>query len=336
MVWPEDLLPSMLSKKQESDQTPIEEQFHDLQRIRVSSDGRMTATVEITALGGLAGPRSRIRVWEVATGELIANLGELSGVSFLPVFSHNGWGLLSVCDGWGSFSSLPCLGWDLLSCKPVVSLESPSERFRCLAMSPDGTKLAVGGNDASVVVWNIAELFQPSAAPPLSDVELRRQAACLSEMNAAAAYRAMYRLARSPEQTLPFLHERLRKLAPPMPLLRRLIADLDDDAFAVREKATEQLQHMGPCIESVLRRARESVRSLEARRRLGLLLEKMPDSSRQRMLLEVLRGISVLERIGTSKARAALLDLAKTASDSDVGMEAKAAVRRLAFQPARP
>jgi hypothetical protein len=49
----------------------------------------------------------------------------------------------------------------------------------------------------------------------------------------------------------------------------------------------------------------------------------------------VLRGISVLEGIGTIKARTTLGDLAKIASDSD-GLAANAALQRLAHRPIRP
>jgi hypothetical protein len=67
----------------------------------------------------------------------------------------------------------------------------------------------------------------------------------------AKAYRAFWRLTGSPKQAVPFLTRRLA-LAPNkgnVDQIRQLIRQLDDDSFAVREKASQQLakQGMGRC-----------------------------------------------------------------------------------------
>jgi WD40 repeat protein len=331
-TWPEDLLSSALRSRRESEKKRPSDSLLPLCHIRVSADGRMAATVEYIPGAGTA--LCRIRVWEVATGGLIADLGQRSGSSCVLVFSANGWGLFTGCDGYGSLSAFPLKAWDLIAGKSVQRFQAPLSTFLCLAVSPDGTKLAAGSYDAMVRTWDIAGLFQPPAAPPLSSAELQRHGERLSEIDAAAAYRAMYRLARCPEQSVPFLHARLRKLSPPMPQLRQLLADLDDEKFAVREQASKALERLGPSAESVLRRTQGNPPSLEVRRRIDMLLEKLAaDGQRKRTALEVLRGISVLERIGTTKARAALRDLATTTPDSDGGLETEAALRRLAQQP---
>jgi WD40 repeat protein len=333
-AWPDDLLPPESRNKRQNEEKSAEERFGNPRHIRVSVDGRMAATVETVCLGGLGGSKCRIRVWEMASGGLIADLGETNGSSCLLVFSRDGWGLISAGESNGSFAKFPLQAWDLIAGKPVKRLQAPLSPFLCLAVSPDGTKLAAGHDDAAVRLWNIAGLFQPPAASPLSSAGFQRQANRLSEIDAAAAYRAMYRLARCPEQSLPFLRERF---APVNPQVRRFITDLDNEQFAVREKASKALERLGRIAEADLRRARANPPTLEVRLRIDRLLEKLADpTQRKRAALEVLRGISVLERIGTPKACAVLRDLTTAACDRDARREAEAALRRLELQPLRP
>ena len=54
----------------------------------------------------------------------------------------------------------------------------------------------------------------------------------------ARAYQAVWTLARVPEQIVPLLRERI-KSTPADPRIPRLIADLDDERFAVRQTAMQ-------------------------------------------------------------------------------------------------
>jgi hypothetical protein len=148
---------------------------------------------------------------------------------------------------------------------------------------------------------------------------------------ARKAFAARGALALSPEQALPLLNERLKPvLAADRHLLRRLITELDDDRFSTREKARKQLEELGERAADALQDALKKKPSLEAHRRIEALLRKLRPQVRDAETLRSLRGIAVLEDIGTPQARALLEALAKGAGSARRTQEAKAALERIA------
>src|SRR5262249_35122501 len=87
-----ELLPASLQGRQKK-RRGRRHRLRSLLHVRGSPDGRMVATVENTILGGLSGARYRIRVWEVATGGLVADLPEVGESVGALVFSVDGWKL---------------------------------------------------------------------------------------------------------------------------------------------------------------------------------------------------------------------------------------------------
>ena len=112
---------------------------------------------------------------------------------------------------------------------------------------------------------------------------------------------------------------------------RFALTDLDHRRFAVRERASRELERLGECAEVALRQARARQPSAETRRRIDLLLERLrtlrffPSPEQQRRS----RAIEVLERIGNAEARALLTELARGFPKADLTVEAKAALDRL-------
>jgi WD40 repeat protein len=313
----------------------LKHRLKSLCHVRISGDGRMVATVELTVWGGFSGPRWRIRVWEIATGGLVADLGEKVGMVCSLVFSGDGWGLFT---GQGDFWDLgtTIVAWDLPSRKYVHYFEGPASNVRALAVAPDGTRLATGTSNATVLVWDVSSLFRPKRQPRLEDAELKQHWARLGEQDAREAYLSAYRLASSPAHSGPFVGKQLRVLALGAGRSRRLISDLDDETFAVRDRAMKELERLGGLIEPALRRALKNKLSPEVRQRIVQLLGKLARPGPDRARLQVLRGISVLERIGTARARQALKELVRMAPDTLLGLEAEAALRCLAQKPRQP
>ena len=111
------------------------------------------------------------------------------------------------------------------------------------------------------------------------------------------------------------------------------IADLDDDRFAVREKATGELKKLGDWAEPALRQTLASRPSPEVRRRVDRLLEKLqnrPELITSPEWLRALRVLEVLERINTPAAHQAFEVLAKGPAQAWLTQEAQAARERLA------
>src|SRR5262249_29967512 len=145
---------------------------------------------------------------------------------------------------------------------------------------------------------------------------------------------ALWSLAASPDQTVPYLAERLRPSAADVKALAKVpqfLHDLDDGAFAVREKAKTELARLGAAAEPALREALAQSPSAEVRKRLEELLAAVA-AQREYPSGEVLRGlraVEVLEQIGTREARQVLKTLAAGASEPSLTREAHVALDRL-------
>jgi hypothetical protein len=136
---------------------------------------------------------------------------------------------------------------------------------------------------------------------------------------------------------VPFLGERLRPVPHVSPeRLARLVADLDADDLAARQKAARELEGLDEMAVPALRKAQAERPPLEMRRRIEALLEKleapMPPSGR----LRVIRAARVLEQAGTPEARRVLEALARGAPEAPLTREAKASLERLGRLHPRP
>ena len=108
-----------------------------------------------------------------------------------------------------------------------------------------------------------------------------------------------------------------------------MIAQLDDDAFKVREQASATLGELGAAAAPALRAARAKATSAEMSSRIDALLEHMKggatESGEERRLR---RLVEVLELIGTKAARAELAEIGGR-TGSVAAWEAKGAIQRL-------
>jgi hypothetical protein len=175
---------------------------------------------------------------------------------------------------------------------------------------------------------------RPASKSKPAAEELETLWAGLEGRDGARAYRAIQQLAAA-LQAVPFLKERLRsKAAGPDPKrVAKLIADLDNDDFGLREKATAELETLGDRAEAALRQALDKNPSAEMRNRLAELLKKLErDGKEPRPSAELvqLRVVEALELSGTKQAQELLDELARGDADSLLSREAKASLERLA------
>jgi hypothetical protein len=214
--------------------------------------------------------------------------------------------------------------------KELRKLTGHRGKVGALAFTPDGKTLISGGDDTTILFWDVASATRrerPEVRLPPQEWDVMWKE--LAAADAAAAHQAIAKLTAS-SGAVAALEERL----PPAPKLdanrlERLFGDLDTEEFSAREKATREIEKLGevaqPAIERAL--ARKEV-SAEARRRLEGLQNRLAVPSGE--TLRSLRAIEVLERIATPEARSLLESLAKGAPDARLTREAKAAVGRLA------
>jgi hypothetical protein len=266
-----------------------------------------------------------IRLWEVATGKEVLQFGEKPQASGLA-FSPNGRLLVS----WGHEEPLRL--WDIATGMEVGQLKGHQGDIAAVAFSPDGKTLASASEDTTVLVWDVRDRGRPiagSAAQP-SSKELESLWEDLASADASKAHRAVGRLVAAPGQSLPFLRERVRPIVLDRSRSSRLLADLEDDRFAVRERATQELEQLERAAATDLREALAARPSLELRRRVGSLLQKIDRPEMSAFSMRALRALEALEKMEVPEARQLLEVLAKGDHAARLTQEAKAALERLA------
>jgi hypothetical protein len=280
-----------------------------------------------------AGSEVPVKLWEVATRQERAIFGQrvprLQEVICLT-FTADGKTLASAHEN-GTVTL-----WEVATGRECASLSGHTAEIRSVAFTPDGKTLASGSLDRTVKLWDLTGLRYQGTAQTvhLPAERLERLWTDLGGADAVKAYQAIWAMAAAPGQTVPFLEERLRAITPAGPVepqrLARLIADLDNDAFAVREKATQELEALAELTETILRQTLEGRPSAEVRRRVEGLLDKVygPVTSPDR--LRGLRAIEVLEQIGTSEACVVLRQMTRGPAAARLTHEAKASLDRLA------
>jgi RNA polymerase sigma factor (sigma-70 family) len=265
-----------------------------------------------------------IRLWELASGKPRWQAKGHEQAIFSVAFSADGETALS--GGWDRTVRL----WDTVTGRELPCFRGHTGAVRGVALSPDGRRAASASEDHTALIWDLTGHAPPRRprALKLSLQELDDLWNRLAADDAALAYQALCALAASRGQAVPFLKERLRPPSPVAPgRVARLIRDLDSEDFAVREKATRELEGMGEPAAPALRQARTAAPSPEARRRLTQVLVSLEGWSGGR--LRTLRALEVLERIGSPEARRVLGEAASWAPETRLSREAAAARRRL-------
>jgi RNA polymerase sigma factor (sigma-70 family) len=262
-------------------------------------------------------------LWQPATGKELVRLAKGADVRALAV-SPDG-RTVAVADGRTPAVRL----WEVATGKSRGEYRLHQAAVTSLRFTPDGRALASGSADTTVLVRDLSVPLQGGG--PAADLEGARERARLWDElrgdDAARAFTAMGLFRRSPG-AVPFLKEQLGRLKPPDPgRAARLIADLDSVSFAKRQQATKELQELGSEAEPLLRRAlADNAVSVEVHRRAERLLAEMTLSADTRAAM---RGVEVLERLGTAEARRLLAGLARGPADAVLTREARASLARL-------
>jgi hypothetical protein len=224
--------------------------------------------------------------------------------------------------------------WEIASGKQVLYRPAPEKSRRalfrsfatCLAFAPDGRSVATGHDDTNILIWDMAPATRRKRA--LNAGDLDGLWTDLAGADAPRAYCAAGTLIAAAEHSIPYLRRRLAPVPEPTLHLRRLIADLDSEQFAMREAARKELRNLGDAAYPALRQAMKDKPSLEFRKNIQSLL---PDAFvvRSPEKLRQIRVVMVLEQSGTAEARQVLQTLAGGAKQARLTDQAKAALARL-------
>src|SRR5262249_45702498 len=141
-------------------------------------------------------------------------------------------------------------------------------------------------------------------AAELSAAELNRAWDGVTARDGLKAHRAVWTLVAAPNQAVPLLCVQLKPAgASDRARLERLLEQLDDDSFARREKASEEMEKMGVAAVPLLKKAQEKSASVEVRTRIRRLLGVLEGPGARDQTLREARGVEILEHIGDAEAR---------------------------------
>jgi RNA polymerase sigma factor (sigma-70 family) len=310
-----------------------------------------------------------VRLWDVGSGKpgprLDGHMNSVNGLAFSP----DGRLLVTWAESpWGTSMIDRVFVWDTATGLAVPNLDSGlSIGAGSAAFAPDGRTLATASVDGLVRVWEVATwevraefrghrdlvtalAFGPrpfgcprlfsggldttvlayDVRPPQGEDTLADAWQALADAGAKAGFRAQGRFLAEPARAVEWFKLRLKPAGRPDPSrVKALIADLDNDNFATRERATAELKDHWPAAAAAVREVVAKSPSAEARRRAEGLLREMEEGVTPRHELRAVRAVEVLEWVATPEARALLLTLAKGAPDARLTREAAAACKRL-------
>jgi WD40 repeat protein len=218
--------------------------------------------------------------------------------------------------------------WEVATGKERHRLTGHAGWIGAIAFAADGNLVVTGSRDTSALVWDLRA--GAGGKRPIAAKELEGLWSELGGDEATSAYLAIGKLVSGGAQTTRFLRERMQPVPRvPPERLARLISDLDDAEFSVREAATKELENLRESAVVGLKKALADQPSAEARSRIQLVLEKVEKPGVQPHQLQGLRGIEVLEGIGDREAYQVLANLAKGVEGARLTREAKASLDSL-------
>jgi WD40 repeat protein len=288
-----------------------------------SPDGRTLAIVQGAGMEHILLVRTDGRL-----GPRMESPGEVRAVTFAPD------GRMLATAGHAETVRL----WETASGHERHHFTGHKSPIRRLVFSSDGRWLASASEDTTVIIWDMLAARPPAAGAP-SPADLKALWYDLAGGDARRAYQAVLALAGAPKQAVPFLQGQLRPPSQAVSAARlaELLRDLDHKQFAIRTRATAQLQQLGAAIEPALEKALEQPRSEEMRRRVQKLLDRLHELHKEGPPpeeLRRLRAVEALERAGGAEARQLLETLAGDAYETSVARSARAALARLSRRPA--
>jgi WD40 repeat protein len=186
---------------------------------------------------------------------------------------------------------------DLSGAGPTLKRNGHSGAVRALTFSADGKRLLSGSADATALVWDVSELMsQPLVWPEALTAQTIETAwTNLLARDAHVANRAAWVLSAAGEPTVAMLKTKLAACSETQHnLIKRLVAELDDEDFETRERASRELASQIDEARALLETTRDKKPSAEVRRRVDELLtgeiDGVPSESTRS-----LRAVAVLE-----------------------------------------
>src|SRR5262249_54511299 len=234
-------------------------------------DSKSLVSVGHREAPNVANGPGEVRLWDMASGKEIRRFEGHREPVYAVALSPDG-RTLATGDGASSLRL-----WEVATAKERLQLPGNSGPIGVVTFSPDGRLLASSAGWSTALVWDVrSAALDKSRRTDVSSAERETRWADLAGNDAAKAYRSILRLVAAPRLVVPYLRNHLRPVDPAdASRIARLIADLDSPQFAVRDKASRELEKLGDRAAPALRNALNEKTSIEVRRRVDQLLDKL-------------------------------------------------------------
>jgi WD40 repeat protein len=332
----------------------LKQRSYFLGQSRLSPDGKTVVATYQEDTGNRLGrrePRHLVRLWDVATGKDLPELEGGQPVAFSPdgrfVVTTGDNHVCHVATGKrittlpfgghirtatfsrdGRFLATTVAGdivqiWEVASWTKRSELQGHRDQVTALAFAPGG-QLLTGSLDTTVLAW---DLRPPRVA---ESVSLESAWNALAAGEAGEALRGEGRFLAAPADAVRSFAEKIKPAEALDPKrVQRLLADLDSDAFAVREAASKALERFDEQAIPYLEAALKATKSPEVRRRVSKILEQQRGAVLPAEQLRQVRAVQILEGIGDGAAKDLLTKWSGGPAGSRLAKEAAAALQRL-------
>jgi RNA polymerase sigma factor (sigma-70 family) len=257
-------------------------------------------------------------VWDTATGTKVAALPDGLPMGATAVaFSRDGH-LLATALPEGTIQL-----WEVATWTKRNEYKGHRDRPTALTFTPAGQLLS-GSLDTTVLAWDMQ--------PPRVAVSVSLESAWndLAAKEASVSFRSEGRFLAAPAETVKLFAEKVKLVEALDPKrIRRLLADLDSEVFAVREAASKALHGLDEQAIPYLEETLKNGASLEVRLRVERILEQKRGVAITSEQLRQRRAVMVLERIGDGESKNLLTKWAGGPAGARLTVEASAALKRL-------